>query len=131
MRRKANPREEETIYTVFSVIGGITATLICLVLFSLVMTKIDFSGGLVLTGAKLATCVGSYFTAYFLALYKRRRGILIGFLSGTAIFLFYFVFGIFISSGMTLKGVISRLLAILICGIIGGVVGVNSKWKRY
>lgn len=110
---------------------GIGVTLLCLVLFSIVMTKVDTPDGVTSALSSIALCVGSYFTGYSISRKRRKNGLLTGIASGIMIFLLALLVGLlFFPSALTL-GIFSKLIMILICSTIGGVVGVNSKIKRY
>ena len=109
--------------------AGVDTTFACLFLFAFAMTTADFSQGAVSTLSGLAICVGSYFFSFLVAKKRRKNGICTGLVCGGIIFgLILLLNIIFVREGFS--GVLfSKLSMIMICSVIGGIIGVNSKIK--
>ena len=132
MHRSANNIKNSKMYhSISSLVVGVGATLLCLILFSIIMTKVDTPDGVTSVMSSIALCVGSYFSGFIISKKRRKNGLLTGILCGIVIFCLTFIISIlFIKTALSM-GVFSKLIMILICSSIGGVVGVNAKVKRY
>lgn len=131
MRRTAKNSENKTVRAMISAVYGMIATLFCLVVFSLVMTYVDLPQGIVSALASISLCIGSYFAGFYSARKSRRHGIAVGAMSGFAVFVIAFLIHIiFVRNGIT-TALFSKLAMIMVCSVIGGIIGVNSKVKKY
>lgn len=131
MRRTAKYSENKAVQAIISALYGMVATLFCLVAFSLVMTYVDLPQGIVSALANISLCLGSYFAGFISAKKSRRHGIAIGAASGLAVFLIALLIHIiFVHNGIT-NAIFSKFAMIMVCSIIGGIIGVNSKGKNY
>lgn len=130
-RAANNIKNSGTYNTAVSLLIGIAATLLCLVVFSFVMTKLDAPDGIVSAMSSIALCVGSYFAGFVLSKRRRKNGLLTGIFCGIGIFIVTFLLGLLFAQITPSLGIFSKLLMVLVCSAIGGVVGVNSKRKRY
>ena len=74
----------------------------------------------------------SYASAYFSTQIKRTKGLSQGLLCGSTAFVFIFILGL-ISKNISLSELMpTKMLACVVCGIIGGIKGINTKHtKRY
>ncbi len=110
---------------------GILIILVCLLIFSFVMTKIDIPEQLVSVMTTIALCFGSYWGGYVASKNRGKNGILIGSLTGLIIFVVIFIAGVILVKSSITLGFITKLIITVICAAIGGIIGVNSKIKRY
>ena len=116
--------------TSHSVLAGLVAAMICISCFSVLMTKMDAPDLLISCMACLALCVGSFTTGYVAARQRRRHGFLIGLSCGLVMYCIIFLTGIVILRSFACAGTPMKLLLIILCSGIGGIVGVNSKMRR-
>lgn len=116
--------------TSLSVLAGLVAAMICISCFSVLMTKMDAPDLLISCMACLALCVGSFTTGYVAARQRRRHGFLIGLSCGLVMYCIIFLTGIVILRSFACAGTPMKLLLIILCSGIGGIVGVNSKMRR-
>ena len=131
-RSTINSFKSSRLYcTASSSFVGIVVILICLLIFSLFMTKFDAPEPMVSVMSSLALCVGAYVGGYIAAKRRRQNGMIIGILTGIVIYCVIFFAGeIFAKNSITFS-FLTKLIMTLICAAIGGVFGVNSKGKRY
>ena len=95
------------------------------------MTKIDVSDELTSVMSSLAICIGAYTGGYIASKRRRRNGLVLGALTGLIIFFIIFFAGIFFAKSSISFGFVSKLIMTVICAAVGGIIGVNSKGKRY
>lgn len=130
-RSTNNIKNSKTYSAIVSVFFGAVVTLACLFLFSFIMTKIDAPDGIISAMSSISICVGSYFTGFLISKKQRKNGLLTGILCGILIFCITFLISVIFVRCALSMGFFSKLVMILICSSIGGIVGVNSKAKRY
>ncbi len=131
-RSTINSFKSSRLYcTASSSFVGIVVILICLLIFSLFMTKFDAPEPMVSVMSSLALCVGAYVGGYIAAKRKRQNGIIIGILTGIFIYCIIFFAGVIFAKNSISFSFLTKLIMTLICAAIGGVFGVNSKGKRY
>lgn len=131
-RSTINSFKSSRLYcTASSSFVGIVVILICLIIFSLFMTKFDAPEPMVSVMSSLALCVGAYVGGYIAAKRKRQNGMIIGILTGIFIYCIIFFAGVIFAKNSISFSFLTKLIMTLICAAIGGVFGVNSKGKRY
>lgn len=115
--------------TILAVLAGLAVVLLLLLLFSLLISNIDASEELVAAMGCVSLCAGS-FTAGFVAAKRRRcKGLLIGLACGIAMYLVTFLIGLLLLQSFAAAGTFSKLIFMVLCNCIGGVVGVNTKCR--
>ena len=120
------------IYTsVSSSLIGIVIVLLCLLLFSFIMTKFDAPEPMVSVMSSLALCIGAYSGGYIASKKRRQNGLLIGVITGIIIYCVVFFAGVFFAKSSITFSFLSKMIMTLICAAVGGVIGVNSRGKRY
>ena len=133
MRRKtfSDIKTSRLYCTLSSSLIGLLVIIICLLLFSFIMTKVDAPDGIVSTMSVIALCIGSFVGAYIASRKRRQNGLLIGIITGVITYIAILIIGIIITKTSAGMGFFSKLIIAAICGAIGGVIGVNSRQKRY
>ena len=110
---------------------GIIVIFVCLLIFSAFMTKFDAPEPLVVVMSSIALCVGAYTGGYIASKRRRQNGLLLGVLTGIIIYCIIFFLGMIFARNSISLSFINKMIMTVICAAIGGVVGVNSKGKRY
>jgi putative membrane protein (TIGR04086 family) len=95
------------------------------------MTKLDTPEAIVSLMSSVALCVGAYSGGYISSRRRRQNGLITGLICGVIIYLVIFLVGVILSRVSISFGFFSKLIMVIACGAIGGVIGVNSKKKRY
>ena len=117
--------------TILSAGWGMLIILLIILAFSFVMTKIDVSDQVLSVITAAALCIGAYFGGYISAKNHRKNGLVMGIACGCVIFLILVILSAFFpKSAQGLSGG-AKLFMVLMCGSVGGIVGVNSKHTRY
>jgi putative membrane protein (TIGR04086 family) len=109
-------------------VGAVT-TMVCLMLFAFVMTGIDVSEGAISTFGSVSVCAGSYFFSFLVGKKRRKDGILVGSVCGAISFGILIVLNLIFLRNPFTSAFFSKLSMIMICSIIGGIIGVNSKTR--
>ena len=126
-RNTNNLRDSKVFNTAISILSGGVLTVLCLLLFSFIMTKVDAPDGLVSAMSSISLCVGSYFAGFLISKRYRKNGLFTGVFCGLIIFAITFIISmIFMKFALTM-GTFSKLIMIIVCTSIGGIIGVNSK----
>lgn len=126
--RYNNNFKNSKLYLWLSSVGmGILTTFACLMLFAFVMTGVDVSDGAVSTFGSVSVCIGSYFFSFLVGKKRRKDGILTGLICGTISFAILIVLNLLLLRNPFSSTFFSKLLMIIVCSIIGGIIGVNSK----
>jgi putative membrane protein (TIGR04086 family) len=95
------------------------------------MTKFDAPEPLVSVMSSFSLCLGAYVGGYTAAKRRRQNGMIIGILTGIFIYCVIFFAGVIFAKNSISFSFLTKLIMTLICAAVGGVVGVNSKGKRY
>lgn len=105
--------------------------LLIVLAFSYLITVVDVPEGVVSAVTAAALCIGAYVGGYVGARRNRKNGLIMGLACGGLIFAVLFIFSIiFAKSSEGLSGG-AKLFMVLLCGAVGGIIGVNSKHTRY
>ena len=120
----------ELLSFLFFGVLGVAVTAAALAGFAQLMAGQGCSGSVVPILATAAVCAGSLLCALAAAFCKKARGLLTGLLQST-----------FLAVPLTLSGVwngtaaepavMCRILAVLLCGCIGGLLGVTLRNRRH
>ena len=108
--------------------GGAFVSVVSLLLLTPVMYFPGLPGSFAEPLALTALGAGALFSGRYLGRKKRRGGIKLGALAAIIMCAFCAV-GALISGGFSGSGILAKLLVALICGVTGGVLGVNSREK--
>ena len=107
---------------------GFLITAICCFIVSMICSIIDMPNDYSNLLGLVLSVVFAYSSAYITAKLNQREGILCGvivFIAGTAVFLICSLLSMYFSNA------IIKLILMLIFTIIGGIIGVNSRIKKY
>ena len=130
-KRLTRIRELTASRAMLSAGWGILIILIAVLLFSYVLTKIDVPESVVSVVTAAALCIGAYAGGFIGAKRNRRNGLLMGLVCGGLIFIVLFLFSVFFAKSTEGLSGGAKLFMVLLFGAVGGIVGVNSKSKRY
>lgn len=123
-------RDTRTFYTIRSLLLGAVIMILCLMGFSVIISKISTPTPVVSMMANIALCAGCFAAGYSAAKKRRRNGIITGLYCGAAIYFIVYLLGLIIfGSFVTMSGFMKLIMA-LICSSIGGIFGVNTKIRR-
>ncbi len=109
----------------------VAVTLIFIALFAVIinLTNTDYKYSPVL--ASLAVAIGSLSASYYMSSTKKSHGYAIGAAIGGITFLIVTLVGLILNEGGMTVNTVFHLIIILLSAIIGGILGVNKKGKKY
>ena len=120
-------RMERMAVVVHSILACIGAIFVALLFFSAIATVIDLSDGAFTVMSSIALCAGCFGASFVAAKRRRRNGLKTGLLCGVIIFVTALLGGIIFVRSFSVGGFFTKLLIILICSSLGGIIGVNSS----
>lgn len=131
-RRRSSSTVKKDVFFVFvAILAGFLITMLVLMFFSFILTKIDAPDKVVKLLSTVALGVGTYFGGYICSRRKHNKGIYRGALCGFMMFCVIVIFGAIFADTVLSFSATSKLVLTLVCGAIGGIVGANSKYRRY
>ncbi|MGN0675489.1 MAG: TIGR04086 family membrane protein [Oscillospiraceae bacterium] len=129
MRRKTPAerlRTERLIMVLQAAFACIGAIFVTLLVFSAIASAVDLSDGAFSVMSSISLCAGCFAASYTAAKRRRKYGIKTGIACGIIIFLAALLCGIIFVKSFSAGGFFTKMLIILICSSIGGIIGVNS-----
>ncbi|MBQ5318010.1 MAG: TIGR04086 family membrane protein [Oscillospiraceae bacterium] len=111
------------VYSIFACIGAVFATSL---FFSAIATVIDLSDGTFTVMSSVALCAGCFGASFTAAKKRQKDGLKTGLMCGAIIFAVTFLGGIIFVRSFSVGGFFTKILIILICSSLGGIIGVNS-----
>lgn len=133
MKERSSARREGGLPTpvravIIGCISGAAACAVFTALFSLFLLKVDAADS-VAAGLAAAVAGLSAFTAgFFSARVMHKNGLFIGLAGGAALFVLIGIIGAFSGAEFSSRTVL-RLCIMSVCGILGGIIGVNIRKK--
>ena len=117
--------------TAVSALIGFSVVFLLIIIFAYLITKIDAADTVVSVMTSAALYDGAYAGGFISARTRRKNGLFMGVLCG--IFMFFVIFIISTFFAQTISGFSgsAKLIMTLIFGALGGIVGVNSKSRRF
>lgn len=116
--------------SLFSVLIGEVATMVLLLLFSVLMCNVDIPdvGGTVFIIA--ATSIGGFFAGYVNGRILKHKGIIAGAICGTMLMIILIILKLAFFMPLPDGVTVLKLALVLVSGIIGGIMGVNKKKQK-
>lgn len=130
MRRKSpaeRAKSERALLIGGTVLACVGAVFLAVTLFSALASLIDFSDGAFTALSSVALCAGCFAASFTAARRRRRNGLLTGLICGGIIFAVLLLGGLIFVRSFTAGGFFSKMLIIMICSSIGGIMGVNRQ----
>ena len=116
-------------FLIFGVLG-VAVTAAALAGFAQLMAGQGCSGSIVSTFATMAVCTGSLLCALAAAFRKKARGLLTGLLQSAFLAVPLALSAVWSGTAAD-PAVVFRILAVLLCGCIGGLLGVTLRSRRH
>lgn len=131
-RRRRSRLWDSGLYCLaLSAVFGIGVILVCLMGFAFVLSRINAPAVLVSILATIALGIGGYFGGYLCARKRHKNGMLLGVICGVIIFMIILIIGAVFAKAALGLSTAGKLILTMLCGAVGGVVGVNTKKHRY
>lgn len=120
-------RHDRLLLVLNSIFACVGAVFICVSLFSAVISRIDVSESVVALMSTISLCAGCFAAAYTASKKRRRNGIATGLACGVTVFIAVFTLGLIFARGFEAGNFFTKTIIIMVCSVIGGIAGVNSK----
>lgn len=132
-RRSSSTIKKDIFFAFVAILAGFLITMLVLLFFSFILTKIDAPDKVIKLLSTVALGVGTYFGGYICSRRKHNRGIYRGALCGFMMFCTIVIVGAVFTNTVLSFSVTSKFVLTLVCGAIGGIVGANSnsRFRRY
>ena len=127
MRKNYSERSERIRSAVLSAAVCPITVFICMLLCSWLTVTFDLTSEAVGFMSGLSLCAGCFAGAFAAGNIRRRKGIIIGFAFGGAVFIVLILASVFIMKSFSAESAFGRFVLILLCSAAGGIVGVNTK----
>ena len=124
-------KKSKYITFLITAIIEIAVTLLAVSLFSIVMNSVDIDYKYSPVFGSVSVALGCLIASYFLSNKMKNKGYLIGATIGVITFIVITLIGLIINQGGIGINTLFHLVIIMLSSIIGGILGVNKKGKKY
>ena len=114
---------------IYGVLSGVAACLLLLIFMSIVMELQDIPETVVTLMATLTFVFGGITAGLISSGMSREKGLLMGMVCGICLFAILSLASLMVYGGDFGIAALTKLVAVLLAGSIGGVVGVNKRKK--
>lgn len=114
-----------------SSIIGLVISIFVLFLLAILMTKIDMPPAVISVISLIGLCVGAFFAGIIAGRINRKDGLLIGLLCGVTVMAILALIGITLLNSDVSMTLVIKLCVAVASSILGSVIGVNLKRRRY
>jgi len=122
-------RKERIMTTVYSILACIGAVFVTSLVFSWIATVIDLDSNSFRLMSSIALCAGCFGASFAAAKRHRKDGLKTGLKCGAIIFGVMLLGGIIFVRSFSFGGFFTKMLIIMICSSLGGIIGVNSRQR--
>ena len=122
-------RKERVLTVVYSILACIGAVFVTSLLFSAIATVIDLENGAFRLMSSIALCTGCFGASFTAAKKRRKDGLKTGLKCGAIIFGVTLLGGIIFVRSFSFGGIFTKVLIIMVCSSLGGIIGVNSRQR--
>lgn len=116
--------------TLFSILIGEIATILVLLLFSIIMCKIDIPTVVADMLIIVAATLGSFIAGYINGRIVKEKGMIYGAICGFIMALLLLLLKLIFCDPVPTWMTLAKLLLMIVFAAIGGIIGVNKKSKR-
>lgn len=128
MRRSAEQtaKRKNICTIILGLLACLGAVFLCLLVFSFIAANVGVSDGILGTMSGISLAAGCFAASYTVAKRRGKNGFLTGIACGGIVFLAVLICGMIFVRSFSAGGFFTKLLIILSCSGIGGIIGVNS-----
>lgn len=108
----------------------VLVTAVFMALFAVLMYIVQIGNEYAPVLATVSIAFGTFAAAFYSARKIGKRGLLIGAVTGGAVFLIITVISLILDSGAVTYNMLFHFIIIMLSALIGGVMGVNKKDNR-
>lgn len=115
------------------IFGSVSGALICAILLAVCalgfVSSKHLPQGMIQWLVLAILGVSAFFSGYIASKISRERGLIFGTLAALVLFLLFFLCGLIVANESLTISVLLRLIIMMIIGAIGGIAGVNKKYR--
>ncbi len=111
-------------------VGVAVGLIVCvgaLMLMALIVQSVDVPRAAILPLAIVAAAIGAFLAGLTVAAVAKQKGLLLGAVCGLVLWLLILLAGVARYTGVSGEGAALKLAVLLLCGSVGGVLGVNMR----
>ena len=129
MRRSAEEKAKRrfVMTVIMGVLSFLGAVFLLLIVFAAVSLRLDAAENIMSVMAAVILGAGCFAAAFVTANRQRKKGLLTGFLCGGIVFAAVLLCGLLFSESFSAGGFTAKILLVLSCSGIGGILGVNCN----
>lgn len=129
MRRSAEEKAKRRfiVTVIMGVLSFLGAVFLLLIVFAAMSLRFDAAENVLSVMAAVILGAGCFAAAFVTANRRRKKGLLTGFLCGGIVFAAVLLCGLLFSESFTAGGFTAKILLVLSCSGIGGILGVNCR----
>lgn len=109
---------------------GVVITLFSMLVFSAILLFFNIDRAYAAPFATISISVGSFFASYITAKKKGEKGYLTGVIVGAVVFIVITVLSLIMGNNLSIN-TLFHFVIIMLSSIVGGIMGVNKKTKKY
>ncbi len=109
---------------------GVVITLVSMLVFSVILLLFDIDRAYAAPFATISISVGSFVTSFITAKKTGEKGYLTGIIIGSVVFIVITLFSLIMGNNLSLN-TLFHFIIIMLSSIVGGIMGVNKKSKKY
>lgn len=112
------------------VLAGLAVMIILMIISAFILSGISLSYKMTAVLAEISLCAGCFVSGFFYALFKRKNGLFNGMMNAVKIYLVIFITGLIFMDKISPELIPLRFAGAVLSGMLGGIYGVNSKFKK-
>ena len=124
-------KDNKWILIIKSAVMLIISSAIFMALFSALMYFLELDKDYSPIFATVSVAIGCFITAYFTSRKIGQKGLIIGLITGLSVFILITVISLIVDKGTVTSNTLFHFIIFVLSSLIGGVMGVNKKSKKY
>lgn len=124
-------KDNKWILIIKSAVMLIISSAIFMALFSALMYFLELDKDYSPIFATVSVAIGCFLTAYFTSGKIGQKGLITGLITGLSVFILITVISLIVDKGTVTSNTLFHFIIFVLSSLIGGVMGVNKKSKKY
>ena len=124
-------KDNKWILIIKSAVMLIISSAIFMALFSALMYFLELDKDYSPIFATVSVAIGCFLTAYFTSGKIGQKGLITGLITGLSVFILITVISLIFDKGTVTSNTLFHFIIFVLSSLIGGVMGVNKKSKKY
>ena len=124
-------KDNKWILIIKSAVMLIISSAIFMAVFSALMYFLELDKDYSPIFATVSVAIGCFLTAYFTSGKIGQKGLITGLITGLSVFILITVISLIVDKGTVTSNTLFHVIIFVLSSLIGGVMGVNKKSKKY